>query len=113
MVKSLKPVSREYTIHIHKHLLHVPFKKRAPRAIHAIKKFAQKTMGTKDVRLDVSVNKYVWSKGIRSVPRRIRVNLSRRANEDEEAKGKMYTLVTFVPVESFKGLNTKVVEDEN
>ena len=70
-------------------------------------------MGTNDVRLDVSVNKYVWSKGIRSVPPRIRVNLSRKASEDEDSKGRMYTLVTFVPVETFKGLCTKVVEDEN
>ena len=90
-----------------------PFKKRAPKAIRAIKEFAKKTMGTRDVRLDVSVNKYVWSKGVRSVPHRIRVNLTRKANEDEDAREKMYTLVTYVPVETFKGLSTKVVEEQN
>ena len=90
-----------------------PFKKRAPKAIRAIKEFAKKTMGTRDVRLDVSVNKFVWSKGVRSVPHRIRVNLTRKANEDEDAREKMYTLVTYVPVETFKGLSTKVVEEQN
>ena len=32
-----------------------------------IKKFAQKTMKTSDVRIDVKLNKAVWSKGIRNV----------------------------------------------
>ena len=43
------------------------FKKRAPKAIKEIRKFAHKTMGTKDVRIDSRLNKHVWSCGIRSV----------------------------------------------
>merc|ERR1711998_608341 len=50
-------------------------------------------MGTEDVRVDVKLNKYLWSKGIRAVPYRCRVRLSRRRNDDEEAKEKLYTLV--------------------
>merc|ERR1711918_245680 len=61
----------------------------APRAIRAIKKFATKMMGTNDVRIDTRLNKYVWSKGIRNVPYRVRVRLARRLNEDEEAKEKV------------------------
>jgi large subunit ribosomal protein L31e len=76
-----------------------------------IKKFAQKMMGTSDVRLDVKLNQFIWSKGVRNVPRRVRVRLSRKRNEDEDAKEKMYTLVTHVPVTSYKGLVTQVVED--
>ena len=34
-------------------------------------------------------------------------------NEDEDAREKMYTLVTYVPVETFKGLCTKVAEEQN
>lgn len=79
------------------------FKKRAPRAIKAIKQFAEKQMGTSDVRIDTKLNKAVWANGIRNVPYRIRVKLSRRRNEDEESTNKLYTLVTHVPVESFKG----------
>jgi hypothetical protein len=36
--------------------IHSAYKKRAPRAIKAIKKFASKEMGTKDVRVDVGLN---------------------------------------------------------
>ena len=87
------------------------FKKRAPKAVKVIKAFAEKEMGTPDVRLDTSVNKYLWSKGIKNVPFRIRVRLSRRRNEDEDAKHKLYTLVTYVPVVNFKGLVPQKVED--
>jgi ribosomal protein L31E len=83
--------------------------------------FAQKEMKTDDVRIDVKLNKHIWSKGIRNVrsfapfphlwperddanwpqtglpswcasgcasqvPNRIRVKISRKANEDEDAK---------------------------
>jgi len=38
------------------------FKKRAPRALQAIRDFARKTMGTEDVRIDTLLNKFLWSK---------------------------------------------------
>ena len=43
----------------------------------------------RDIRLDTRLNKYIWSKGIRNVPYRVRVKLSRRRNEDEEATEKV------------------------
>merc|ERR1719446_1913166 len=64
-------------------------------------------MGTKDVRIDSKLNKYVWSNGIRKTPNRVRVRLSRKMNEDEEADEKLYTLAQLVEVTSFKGLNTE------
>jgi len=76
-----------------------------------VKKFAQKAMGTSDVRLDVKLNKFLWSKGVKNVPFRVRVRLSRKRNEDEDAKEKMFTLVTHVPVASFKKLQTQNVEE--
>jgi large subunit ribosomal protein L31e len=79
-------VSREYTINLHKKLHGIKFKSRAPRAVKEIRKFASKMMGTKDVRLDVSLNKAVWSKGIKNVPTRLRIVVSRRRNDDEDAK---------------------------
>lgn len=45
-VKSSDIVTRQYTIHLSKRLYGVTFKKRAPRAIREIKKFAAKTMKT-------------------------------------------------------------------
>jgi large subunit ribosomal protein L31e len=41
------------------------FKRRAPRAITEIRKFAEKQMGTPDVRIDTRLNKHLWSQGVR------------------------------------------------
>ncbi|XP_058804104.1 large ribosomal subunit protein eL31 [Phymastichus coffea] len=103
-------VTREYTVNLHKRLHGVGFKKRAPRAIKEIRKFAEKQMGTPDVRIDTRLNKQLWSKGIRNVPFRVRVRLSRRRNDDEDSVHKLYTLVTYIPVATFKGLQTENVD---
>nr|XP_037272763.1 60S ribosomal protein L31-like [Rhipicephalus microplus] len=106
-------VTKDYTIHLHKRLHGIGFKKRASRAIKEIRKFAEKQMGTSDVRVDTRLNKFIWSKGIRSVPFRIRVRLARGRNEDEDSPNQLYTLVTYVPVESFKKLQTVNVESSD
>merc|ERR1719215_341723 len=69
-------------------------------------------MLTKDVRIDTKLNKTIWSRGVRNVEKRIRVRFSRKRNEEEDAKEKMFTLVQHVPVESFKNLQTEIVRDE-
>mmetsp|Transcript_3752 Transcript_3752/g.4312 ORF Transcript_3752/g.4312 Transcript_3752/m.4312 type:complete len:121 (-) Transcript_3752:134-496(-) len=109
---SQEPITRDHTIHLHKLLMKIQFKRRAPRAIREIRKFAAKVMLTKDVRVDTKLNKFIWSKGIRNVPRRVRVRMSRKRNEDEEAKEKTFTLCQHVPVESFKNLQTEIVRDD-
>jgi large subunit ribosomal protein L31e len=76
--RAKEPTTREYTINLHKRLHGINFKKRAPRAVKEIRKFASKAMGTKDVRVDVKLNKEVWSRGIRNVPFRLRIQISRR-----------------------------------
>ena len=73
------------------------FKKKAPNAIKELRKFAQKAMGTSDVRIDVKLNKHIWSSGIRSVPRRVRVRIARKRNDEEDAKEELYSLVTVAP----------------
>ncbi|KJE96547.1 ribosomal protein L31 [Capsaspora owczarzaki ATCC 30864] len=102
-------VTREYTINLHKRLHGVGFKRRAPRACDEIRKFAQKMMGTKDVRLTVDTNRHIWSKGVRNVPFRIRVQLQRKRNQDEESAEKLYTLVEVVETKEFKGLQNVTV----
>ena len=105
--RSADVVTRDYTINLHKRLHKCTFKKKAPRAIRAIKAFTEEKMGTSDVRIDTKLNKvpsrtlvnrrtciecslsllqYIWSKGIRNIPYRVRVRLARKRNEDEEAK---------------------------
>jgi len=109
--RSKEVVTREYTIHLHKRLHTVSFKKRAPRAVKEIKKFAQKAMKTTDVRVDVKLNKAVWSRGIRNVPNRIRIVIQRRRNDDEDAKEEMYSFVTVANSQVTKGLGTTIVDD--
>ncbi|KDQ56543.1 hypothetical protein JAAARDRAFT_36031 [Jaapia argillacea MUCL 33604] len=103
-------VTREYTIHLHKHVFGMGFKKRAPRAVKSVVEFAHKAMGTSDVRIDPKLNQALWEQGIKNVPHRIRVKLERKRNDDENAKEKLYTYASHVPVATFKGLQTVVVE---
>ncbi|CAK9136276.1 unnamed protein product [Ilex paraguariensis] len=53
-------------------------------------------------------------RGFRSVPRRIRVRIARKRNDDEDAKEELYSLVTVaeIPPEGLKGLGTKVIDDD-
>jgi large subunit ribosomal protein L31e len=103
-------VSRDYTIHLAKRTHKTTFKAKTPKAIKAIKKFAEEMMKTTDVRIDPKVNKFIWKQGVRNPPKRIRVRLSRKRNEDEDAAEKLYTLVQLVEVSSFKGLQTENVD---
>merc|ERR1712017_66603 len=111
-------VTREYTINLHKRLHSSTFKKRAPRAVRAIRKFATVMMGTEDVRVHPQLNKAVWGKGVKNVPHRIRVRCERRRNDDENAKEKLYTIVTHLPVDTtapkkgFRNQITTVVTEE-
>ncbi|KAI0275698.1 ribosomal protein L31e domain-containing protein [Russula aff. rugulosa BPL654] len=90
-------VTREYTIHLHK---------------YSVVAFAKKEMGTSDVRIDPKLNQALWARGIKSVPHRVRVKLERKRNDEENAKEKLYTYASHVPVESFKGLQTVAVDAE-
>ena len=89
------------------------FKKRAPKGVKEVVKFAQKAMGTKDVRVDPKLNQEVWKYGVKDVPRRIRVRLERKRNDDEDAKEKLYTYATPVlGITNFHGLETTVIEQD-
>ncbi|EIW69740.1 hypothetical protein TREMEDRAFT_68295 [Tremella mesenterica DSM 1558] len=106
-------VTREYTLHLHTRIHDLAFKKKAPKAIKAVVTFAQKSMGVKDVRISPGLNQAIWARGIRSPPRRIRVRLERKRNDDEGAKEKLYVVASVVEgVTNFKGLQTVVVEAE-
>ncbi|KAL7670985.1 hypothetical protein ACOME3_005900 [Neoechinorhynchus agilis] len=112
-----KPVTadvmcRIFTINLHKRIHKISFKRRAPRAIKAIRKFAQQAMKTEDVRIDTGLNKVIWATGVKHVPYRLRIRLERRRNEDKESKHKLYTVAFHVPVVSYKGLLTEVAEIE-
>ncbi|XP_006870182.1 PREDICTED: 60S ribosomal protein L31-like [Chrysochloris asiatica] len=105
-------VTREYTINIHKHIHGVGFKKRTPAALKEIRKIAMKEMETPDVRIDTRLNKNCLGQRNQEAHTRIWMQLSRKHNEDKDSPKKHYTLVTFVPVTTFKHLHTVNV-DEN
>merc|ERR1712170_138604 len=105
-------VTREYTVNLHKRIHRQGRKFRAPKAVKAIRAFALREMGTQDVRIDADLNKQVWCNGSANPPKRIRVRLARKRNDDEESAHKLYTLVSWVPVSTFKKVQTKNVESD-
>ncbi|MCO5578452.1 hypothetical protein L7F22_032295 [Adiantum nelumboides] len=72
-------------------------------------KFAQKMMGTSNVRVDVKLNKHLWSRGIRNVSKRVRIRIARNHSVEEDAKGDLYSYVTVadVPPTGYRGLGPK------
>ncbi len=69
-------LERVYTINLGKALLSVDTH-RAPRAINMIKEFARHHMKTADIRIEEDLAHQIWSKGVRSPPRKIRVRMSK------------------------------------
>jgi len=65
-------------------------------------------MKTQDVRIDPKLNQFIWSQGIRNLPRRVRVRISRKRNEEEGNSGNdFYSLVQHVHVEDFSSRLTE------
>ena len=93
-------VAIDTTINIHKLAHKTQFKKKAPKALTEIRNLVAKMMKTSDVRIDPNLNQFVWNQGIRNLPRRVRVRISRKRSE-EEGSNEWYSLVQHVNVESF------------
>ena len=102
-----KELTRDFTLNLKKRLHKIQFKKRGKRAINEIRRFAQKEMWTKDVRIDTELNHYVWTNGIRNVPDKVRIRVSKKKNQDEDASEPFFCLVQHVDVENFSGLRTE------
>lgn len=69
-------------------------------------------MGTSDVRLDPRLNVHVWKRGIQGVDRRMRLRISRKRNDEEDAKERLFAYVEPVVVPTTKGLGTVVVDED-
>ena len=67
-------LERVYTIPLGKVLLSQS-QHRAVRAINMIREFARKHMKTNQVKIDEEVSHLIWSRGVRSPPRKIRVRM--------------------------------------
>lgn len=60
------PLSRAWSSH-----------RRSPYAMRLIKSFIRRHMKVEDIIISGEVNEYLWSKGIKSPPRRIRIKAIR------------------------------------
>ena len=49
----------------------------------------------------------IWATGIRNIPRKVRVRITRKRNEDEDATENFFSLVQYVEVDSFEELQTQ------
>ena len=108
-------ITYECTIHMGKNLKGRTFHKRAPTAVKKVREFAQTLMRTKDNRVDASLNNFLWSRGVKGVPKRVRVRIERKvAEQGENATGSrkhLYSVVSYVPCDSFENkLTTQVVK---
>eukprot|EP00300_Choanocystis_sp_HF-7_P024152 c25558_g1_i1.p1 GENE.c25558_g1_i1~~c25558_g1_i1.p1 ORF type:complete len:129 (-),score=26.78 c25558_g1_i1:29-415(-) len=100
----------ETTINLHKSCHKATYKDKAPRAIKMIRKHVTKMLGTEDVRVDVALNRFLWKAGIHSLPTRVRVNIKRQRNAEEDAKDALFCLVTHVPCQNFHGTATVAIK---
>ncbi|MFB5629038.1 MAG: 50S ribosomal protein L31e, partial [Nitrosarchaeum sp.] len=69
-------LERVYTINLGKVLLSVDTH-RAPRAINMIKEFARHHMKTEEIKIEEDLAHQIWSRGVRSPPRKIRVRMTK------------------------------------
>ena len=67
-------LERVYTIPLGKVLLSQS-QHRAVRAINMIREFARKHMKVQEIKIDEEVARLIWSRGVRSPPRKIRVKM--------------------------------------
>lgn len=106
--KALNENSIDTTVNLHKLTHSIQFKKKAPRALSEIRKLVHKLMRTPDVRIDARLNEFIWSNGIRNLPKKVRVRVTRKRNdEDAEKKSEWFSVVQYLDVDEFSGRLTE------
>jgi len=65
-----------------------------------------------EVKVDPLLNKFLWSRGRKKIPRRARVNVDVGVMETEDGTIKKIAKASFIPVSSFKGLRNEEVNNE-
>jgi large subunit ribosomal protein L31e len=80
MMSEEEELSRVYTINLSKVVL-APHRRRTKRVINMIKEFATRHMKAEEVKIDEELNQYMWKRGIRHPPRRLRVKMTK--DEDD------------------------------
>lgn len=107
-------VTREFTVNVHRRIHGCTYKKRAPKAVQAVRKFVQQQMGTPEAVIDQALNEFLWSKGIRKAPFRVRIRCERKYSESEDGEKKLVSVVTHVPLtrQELRGMRNVTVSAE-
>ncbi len=84
-IEPVEKIEREYIIPLRSKWKKVPRYKRANKAIKTIKEFLVRHMGIRDrdlnkVKLDKYLNEFVWTRGIRKPPIKIKVKAIKEGN---------------------------------
>jgi len=78
--KEQPALERSYTVPLRKRFINAPPYRKAQKAVKALREFLARHMKSEDVRLGQHVNEYLWSRGIKNPPPRVKV----RAVKDSE-----------------------------
>ncbi|KAI5187892.1 large subunit ribosomal protein L31e [Nematocida homosporus] len=81
----------------------------ADYAVMKLRKEIQRQFGTKqEVKLDMDLNKAIWSRGRKHLPTRLRIEVSRRPSLKDNTKTELFLKHVIVP--SFKGLQAESIQ---
>ncbi|KAI5191118.1 large subunit ribosomal protein L31e [Nematocida minor] len=81
-------------------------KRWADCAVRNLKRHIQKQFKTQmDVKIDMDLNKAIWSRGKKQLPTRIRIEVGKRPAFKDNAKTELFVKHVFVP--TFKGLQSE------
>jgi len=93
---------RTYTIPLRKEWLKVAHYRRSKKAVSAVRAFVQKHMKNDDVKIGRYLNMHLWSRGMKSPPHKVTVNVSK-----VEDKDKSYVKVELVGAPEVKKIEKK------
>lgn len=86
-------------------------RKRVPYAIRLVRSFIETHTKSKNVKLGKFLNEAVWTRGIRKVPRKVRVKVIRVGSEVRaELIDREYQAFKAKPVKERKGMREKLME---
>ncbi len=74
--QKLEPLTRVYTVPLRR-VFEAPPYRRAKVAIRVIREFTVRHMKATQVKIKEDVNEFIWARGIKNVPRRIRLEMER------------------------------------
>lgn len=74
-------IEREYVIPLRSRYMHVPRYRKTPKAVKTVKEFLARHMKIRDrdlnkIKLDKALNEYLWFRGIKNPPHKVKVKAS-------------------------------------